>query len=68
MALRLGLLSTARINEKILAGAAATPRVDVVAIAGRDRSRTDAYARSRGIACAYGSYEELLVDPDVDVV
>jgi xylose dehydrogenase (NAD/NADP) len=68
MALKLGLLSTARINDMILAGAEATDRVDVVAVAGRDRGRTEAYARSRNIERAYGSYDDLLADPDVDAV
>jgi D-xylose 1-dehydrogenase (NADP+, D-xylono-1,5-lactone-forming) len=64
----IGLLSTARINRMILAGAAVSDRVDVVAVASRDRDRADAYAREHGIARAHGSYEALLDDDEVDAV
>jgi xylose dehydrogenase (NAD/NADP) len=63
-----GLLSTARINRKILAGAAGTDEVDVVAVASRDGERARAYAAEHGLARPHGSYEELLADPGVDAV
>jgi xylose dehydrogenase (NAD/NADP) len=66
--LRLGLLSTARINGAILRGAAATDRVEVVAVASRDGARAEAYAREHAIERAHGSYEELLADDGVDAV
>jgi predicted dehydrogenase len=65
---RWGLLSTARINEAILNGAAQTDTTEVVAVASRDQARADAYARERGIERAHGSYEALLQDDDVEVV
>jgi D-xylose 1-dehydrogenase (NADP+, D-xylono-1,5-lactone-forming) len=68
VALRLGLLSTARINDSIIAAAAASTQVEVVAVASRDAARASAYARERGIPVAHGSYEELLADDGVDVV
>src|SRR4051812_18149195 len=68
MTLRLGLLSTAKINGAVLAGAAGTDAVDVVAVASRDQARAEAYAAERGIPRAHGSYEALLADPDVDAV
>ena len=66
--MRLGLLSTANINRAILAGAAKTDRVDVVAVASRDAQRAETYAAEHGIATAHGSYETLLADPDVEAV
>ena len=63
-----GFLSTANINDKLLAGAAESDRVDVIAVASRDVERAEAYARERGIERAYGSYEELLADTDVEAV
>ena len=66
--LRLGLLSTGRINREILRAAAATDRVEVVAVGSRDPSRAVAYAREHGILHAHGSYEELLADDGVDAV
>jgi xylose dehydrogenase (NAD/NADP) len=65
---RWGFLSTANINDKLLPGAEASPDLDVVAVASRDVGRAEAYARERGIERAYGSYEELLADPEVEAV
>jgi D-xylose 1-dehydrogenase (NADP+, D-xylono-1,5-lactone-forming) len=63
-----GFLSTARINRKVLAGARYSDAVEVVAVASRDGERAAAYARENGIERAYGGYEELLADPDVEAV
>jgi predicted dehydrogenase len=65
---RLGLLSTARINGEILAATARTDTVVVSAVASREQARADAYAREHGISRAHGSYDALLADPDVDAV
>jgi predicted dehydrogenase len=63
-----GFLSTARINDAMLAGARRSDRVRVAAVASRDQGRADAYVRERGIERAYGSYEALLADPEVEAV
>jgi predicted dehydrogenase len=68
MTLRLGLLSTANINEKLLGGVRAAEGVEVVAVASRDGARAEAYAAERGIPRAHRSYEALLADPEVDAV
>lgn len=68
MGLRLGLLSTAKINGLLMAGAARTDSVEVVAVASRDGERARDYAARHGIARAHGSYEELLADDEVDAV
>jgi D-xylose 1-dehydrogenase (NADP+, D-xylono-1,5-lactone-forming) len=65
---RLGLLSTARIDDAILGGAAGTDRVSVVAVASRDERRAREYAREHKIDRAHGSYEALLEDADVEAV
>jgi predicted dehydrogenase len=62
--LRWGLLSTATINDALLGAGNA----EVVAVASRDGARARAYADARGIEKAYGSYEALLADPEVDIV
>jgi xylose dehydrogenase (NAD/NADP) len=62
------MLSTARINRKLLQGARESDEVEVVAVASRDQARADAYAREHGIELAYGSYEALLADPTIDAV
>jgi D-xylose 1-dehydrogenase (NADP+, D-xylono-1,5-lactone-forming) len=68
--MRLGLLSTARINRLLVAGAQEAHGVEVVAIGSRARARAEAHAQALGIpqARAHGSYEELLADPDVEAV
>jgi D-xylose 1-dehydrogenase (NADP+, D-xylono-1,5-lactone-forming) len=66
--LRLGLLSTAHINEKLVEGARLVDSVDVVAVASRSLERASEQASSLGIPRALGSYEELLADPEVDAV
>jgi len=63
-----GILSTANINGKLLAGAAESVEVEVVAVGSRDRSRAEEFARHWQIERAYGSYDELLADPDVEAV
>jgi predicted dehydrogenase len=67
-ALRLGIVSTADINRKVIPGAHASDRIDLVAVASRDRRRAEEYARTWEIERAHGSYEALLEDPDVDAV
>jgi predicted dehydrogenase len=66
--LRLGLLSTARINRRILPAAREADLVEVVAVASRDGGRASDYAREHGIARAHEGYEALLTDPEVDAV
>ncbi len=65
---RWGILSTARINELVLAAARASDRVEVLAVASRDLARARDYAAANGIERAYGAYQELLEDPDLDAV
>jgi predicted dehydrogenase len=65
---RWGVLSTANINHKVVPATQAAARCEVVAIGSRDRSRAEAASAEFGIARAYGSYEELLADPEVDAV
>jgi xylose dehydrogenase (NAD/NADP) len=67
-AVRWGIISTADINRKLIPGAHASPKVDLLAVASRDKSRAEAYAGEWQIERAYGSYEELLADPDIEAV
>jgi predicted dehydrogenase len=65
---RWGLLSTARINQAILDGAAQSERTEIVAVASRDQVRAEEYAREHGLERAHATYEALLEDGDIDVV
>ncbi len=65
---RWGIVSTADINRKVIPGAQASPKVDLLGVASRTQERADAYARRWGIPRAYASYEALLEDPDIEAV
>jgi len=66
--MRLGIVSTAHINRLLIPGAHASEKVELVAVASRDRARAQEYARTWEIERAYGSYEELLAADDIDAV
>src|SRR6201999_2286312 len=66
---RWGIVSTANIGmAKVTPGIMKSPHSVVTAIASRELGRAQAAARQLGIAKAYGSYEELLADPDIDAI
>jgi D-xylose 1-dehydrogenase (NADP+, D-xylono-1,5-lactone-forming) len=67
-AVKWGIISTADINRKVIPGAHASPKADLVAVASRDQVRADAYASKWEIPRAYASYEALLADPEIEAV
>lgn len=67
--LRWGVLSTAPIGrEHVIPAMQSGALTEVVAIGSRDAARAEKMAEEFGIARAYGSYEELLADPEVDAI
>ncbi len=66
--IRWGVLSTAAIGKKVVPGMQRSKRGTVDAIASRDAGRAERAAAEFGIAKSYGSYEELLADPDIEAV
>jgi D-xylose 1-dehydrogenase (NADP+, D-xylono-1,5-lactone-forming) len=66
--IRWGILSTANINKALLGPLRQSPRSELVAVASRDQAKAAAYAQEYGIPRAYGSYEALLADPEVDAI
>jgi len=66
---RWGILSTANIGmAKVTPGIQKSAHSEVVAIASRDSGKARAAADRLGIAKAYGSYEELFADPEIDAI
>jgi predicted dehydrogenase len=63
-----GIVSTADINRKVIPGAKTSPKVDLAAVASRTQERADDYAREWEIPRAYGSYDALLEDPEIEAV
>src|SRR3954470_6462364 len=67
--MRIGVLGAARIAPlALLRPAARVDGVEVAAIAARDHARAAAMATKFGVPKAYGSYAEVLDDPDIDAV
>jgi predicted dehydrogenase len=66
---RWGVLSTANIaTEKVLPAMQQGTYCDITAIASRSLEKARAAATQLGIPKAYGSYEELLADPEIEVI
>jgi predicted dehydrogenase len=66
---RWGVLGVAKIaREKIIPAMQRSRWADVTAIASRDLDKARAAAAAMGIPRAYGSYDELLQDPDVEAI
>lgn len=62
------ILGTGRIARKLAEAINEAEGAAAVAVGSRDGARAAAFAREFGIPKAYGSYEELLADPEVQVV
>lgn len=66
---RWGVLGAARIAlNKVIPAMQRGARSTIAAIASRDLQRAQSAASRLGIPKAYGSYEELLADPEIDAV
>lgn len=66
---RWGILSTANIGKKRVIPAIQQSNNGIVsAVASRDFQKAKAFAEECGIPQVYGSYEELLADPNIDAI
>jgi D-xylose 1-dehydrogenase (NADP+, D-xylono-1,5-lactone-forming) len=65
LSLRWGILSTAKITNKLLDSG---HDQEFVAVGSRDLARAEAFADEKGLARAHGSYEDLLADPEIDAI
>ena len=64
-----GVLSTAKIGlVKVLPAMLKSPHLEIRAIASRSKSAARKAADALGIRDAYGSYEELLADPEIEAI
>jgi predicted dehydrogenase len=66
--LRWGVIAPGGIARSFVASLQARTRQEVRAVASRSADRAETFAREFGVPAAYGSYEDLVADPDVDVV
>jgi len=63
-----GILGAARIANKFADGLTVLPNAERYAIAARSQERAEAFKEKHGFAKAFGSYEEMLADPELDIV
>jgi len=63
-----GILSTANINRLVIPPAHASEKVELLAVASRDQARADEYAAEWEVPRAFGSYEALLADDEIEAV
>jgi predicted dehydrogenase len=67
--IRFGILSTAKIGTaKVIPAMQKCGHCEIAAIASRDLSRAQEAATNLNVPKAYGSYEELLADPNIDAI
>lgn len=63
-----GILGTGWIARKFADGLKHVPNAALYAVSSRNKDTADRFAREYGIAVAYGSYKEMAMDADIDVV
>lgn len=66
--LKLGIIGSGWIADKMAITLAGMSEVEAYAIASRDISKAQVFANAHNFACAYGSYEEMLDDEEVELV
>jgi len=66
--IRWGILATGKIADTFANDLALVPDNELAAVGSRRPEAAQEFAARHGAARAYGSYEELVADPDVDVV
>ncbi len=66
--IRWGILSTARIGRRVIPAIQASRNGEVAAVCSRSLERAQAWAAAHEIPRAYGSYEALLADGDIDAI
>ncbi|MGY1685633.1 Gfo/Idh/MocA family protein [Geodermatophilus sp. SYSU D00804] len=66
--IRWGIVGPGRIAQSVMGDFAHVEGARPVAVASRSADRAQAFAQQHGLERAYGSYAEVLADPDVDVL
>ena len=66
--MNIGIIGAGKIVNKVVQALLAIPEIHCYAIASRDYGRACDYAEKYGFEKAYGSYEEMLQDPNVELV
>ncbi len=63
-----GIISTGHISDRFAEALKLLPKAELAAVASRDSKTANDFAKKHGISKAYGTYQELADDPDIDAV
>jgi predicted dehydrogenase len=66
--IRWGIVGPGRIAAKVVGDFVHVPGAEIVAVASRSLDRAQTFATAHGVLRAYGSYREIIADPDIDVL
>ena len=66
--MKIGILGAGNISRKVAPALVALPEIECYAVASRELTKAEDFAREFGFTKAYGSYEALLSDPEVELV
>ena len=66
--MKLAILGPGRIADTVAPALVALPEIECYAVASRNLERAQAFADKFGFQKAYGTYEEMLSDPEVELV
>ena len=66
--MKVGIIGTGWIAEKAAITLDGLKECEAYAVGSRSQDKADAFAKKWNIARAYGSYSELIADPDVDLI
>lgn len=66
--IRWGILSTGHIAGKFADALKILPEAEIHAVASRTQEQADAFAAKHGVLKAYGTYQGLADDPDIDAI
>ena len=65
---KLGILGTGWIADKMAITVAGMPEVELYAVASRNKETAEKFAVEHGATKSFGSYEELVEDPEVELI
>ena len=65
---RWGILAASRIANSFVKSLKMIDDAEIIAVGSRSLDKAEKFAQKYGISKAYGSYEEFLADPEIDVV
>ena len=66
--MKIGVLGAGKISYKTVPAMIALEEIECWAVASRSLEKAQAFAEEHGFRKAYGSYEEMLADPEVELV